>query len=104
VHQFGYARFARLVAGSPAVDGVIMVITGRYPRLLLGDREPLKALARETEKPIFMWTYTQPAEECVSLLSKAGYPLFTDMRNCACALQALADYRSARERFIQGQN
>jgi acyl-CoA synthetase (NDP forming) len=102
VHQFGYAKFARLVAGSPAVDGVITVITGRYPRLLAGDREPLQQLARETKKPIFMWTYTRPVDECISLLSETGYPLFTDMGNCARAMRALADYRSARERFMRG--
>jgi acetate---CoA ligase (ADP-forming) len=101
VHQSGYAKFARLVAGSPAVDGVIMVITGRYPRLLEGDREPLTRLARETHKPIFMWTYTRPVDACISLLSEAGYPLFTDMRNCARAMRALADYRAVRERLAR---
>jgi acyl-CoA synthetase (NDP forming) len=48
VHALGYAEFARLVAGSPAVDGVIVVVTGRSPRLLIGDREKLTTLARET--------------------------------------------------------
>jgi acyl-CoA synthetase (NDP forming) len=99
VHQSGYAKFARLVANSPAVDSVIMVITGRYPRLLEGDREPLKVLARESAKPIFMWTYTQPVDACIALLGEAGYPLFTDMGNCARTLCALADYRAARERL-----
>ena len=62
IHERGYAEFAGLVAGSPEVDGVIVVITGRHPRFLLEDREPLMALARETEKPIFMWSYTRPAD------------------------------------------
>ena len=87
VHQFGYAEFARLVAGSPAVDGVIVVVTGRYPRLLMRDREPLEKLARESAKPILMWSYTQPAQACSALLREAGYPLFTDVHNCARALR-----------------
>ena len=50
VHALGYAEFARLVAGSPAVDGVIVVVTGRSPRLLMGDREKLDdARARDRE-------------------------------------------------------
>jgi len=102
VHQLGYAEFARLVAGSSAVDGVIVVITGRYPRLLVDDREPLQKLARETAKPIFLWSYTQPAEACISLLSEAGYALFTDMSNCARTMRAMADYRSVRERLMRG--
>jgi acetate---CoA ligase (ADP-forming) len=102
VHAVGYAPFARMVAGSPAVDGVIVVVTGRHPRLLLRDREALTTLARESAKPIFMWSYTRPAEACVALMSEAGYPLFTSMVNCARAMRAMADYRCARERFLRG--
>jgi acetate---CoA ligase (ADP-forming) len=102
VHKMGYAEFARLLASSPVVDGVIVVVTAGSPRLLLGDREPLDKLARESAKPIFMWSYTQPAEACVRLLSEAGYPLFTSARNCARTLRVMAAYRADRERFIRG--
>jgi acyl-CoA synthetase (NDP forming) len=101
VHQFGYAAFARLVAASPVVDAVIVVVTGRYPRLLLRDREPLLALARESAKPIVMWSYTAPADACIALLREAGYPLFTDLRNCVRALRAMAEYRASRERLMK---
>jgi acyl-CoA synthetase (NDP forming) len=102
VHALGYAPFARLLAGSPAVDGVIVVVTGRHPRLLLRDREALTQLARESAKPVLMWSYTRPAEACVALMSEAGLPLFTSMVNCARAMRAMADYRCARERFMRG--
>jgi acetate---CoA ligase (ADP-forming) len=102
VHQMGYAEFARLVAGSPAVDGVIVVVTGRSTRLLMGDREALSLLARNTTKPIFMWSYTIPAEECVRLFSETGYPLFTSARNCARTMRAMAEYQAAREQFSRG--
>jgi len=101
VHQMGYAEFARLLATSPAVDGVIVVITGRYPRLLVGDRVPLAKLARETQKPILMWSYTKPAEACIELMREAGYPLLTDMHACARTLRAMADYRAARDHFLR---
>jgi acyl-CoA synthetase (NDP forming) len=102
VHKMGYAEFARLLAGSPVIDGVITVVTAGSPRLLLGDREPLGKLARESTKPIFMWSYTQPADVCVKLLSEAGYPLFTSARNCARAMRVMAEYRADRERFMRG--
>jgi acyl-CoA synthetase (NDP forming) len=102
VHQRGYAAFAQLVAASPAVDGVIVVVTGRSPRLLLRDRERLRSLARETAKPILMWSYTQPADVCIEMMSEAGFPLFTSVHHCARTLRAMADYRSARERSTSG--
>jgi acetate---CoA ligase (ADP-forming) len=103
IHERGYAEFARLVASSPEVDGVVVVITGRQPRFLLEDRDPLVTLARESTKPIFMWSYTRPADVCVALLGEAGYPLFTNIHNCARAMRAMADYRAARERFREGE-
>jgi hypothetical protein len=66
------------------------------------DQEALAKLARETAKPILIWSYTQPAEACVALLTSAGYPLFTHVHNCARAMRLMADYRAARERFMQG--
>jgi acetate---CoA ligase (ADP-forming) len=103
VHQLGYAAFARLLARSPMIDGVIVVVTGRYPRLLMGDREALSQLAQECDKPVFMWSYTQPAEACAKLFSDTGYPLFTNARNCARTMRAMADYSAARARATGAQ-
>jgi acyl-CoA synthetase (NDP forming) len=102
VHALGYAEFARIAAFSPALDAVIVVISGRSPRLLMGDREKLTKLARETAKPILMWSYTQPAPACSELMNEAGYPLFTDVHHCARAMRLMADYRAARERALRG--
>jgi acetate---CoA ligase (ADP-forming) len=100
VHEKGYAEFARLIAGSPLIDGVIVVVTGRSTRLLLRDRAPLEQLARESSKPILMWSYTQPVEASVKLVGEAGYPLFTSARHCARALRVMAQYRADRERVL----
>ncbi len=102
VHEIGYARFAGLLAASPALDAVIVVVTGRYPRLLERDREALAKLKRESAKPILIWSYTQPAQACIDLLGVAGYPLFTHVHHCARAMRLLADYRAARERYMRG--
>ena len=85
VQKLGYAQFARLVARSPAVDGVIVVITARRSAFLEADLPKLKDLARESDKPVFMWTYTLPAERTVEILNEAGYPPSSPLRMVAPA-------------------
>ena len=76
VHQLGYAAFARLAAQSPVIDGVMVVVTARRSAFLADDQAKLMALAKETKKPVFLWTYTLPAEKSVEIVNEAGYPLF----------------------------
>jgi acyl-CoA synthetase (NDP forming) len=101
VHKVGYAAFARLVAQSPRIDGVMVVVTARRSAFLIDDQPKLMALARETAKPVFMWTYTLPAEKSVEVLNEAGFPLFTTADGCARTMRALADYRALRERLLR---
>jgi acyl-CoA synthetase (NDP forming) len=101
VHKIGYAGLAELIVASPAIDGVIVVLTARNPANLERQREELARLAAATDKPILTWTYTLPAPASVAVLSDAGYPLFTDIRNCARTMRAMADYRALRERFLR---
>ncbi len=101
VQKLGYAEFARLVARSPSVDSVIVVITARRPAFLEADLPKLKDLARESEKPVFMWTYTLPAERTVEILNEAGYPLFTTAHGCAGTLRKMADYRALRAPLLR---
>jgi len=99
VQKLGYAQFARLVARSPSIDGVIVVITARRSAFLEADLPKLKDLARESSKPVFMWTYTLPAERTIEILNEAGYPLFTDAQGCARTMRAMIEYRLLRERL-----
>ena len=99
VHTIGYAGLAELVAASPQVDSVIVVMTARNSANLERHRQGLARLAAETSKPILTWTYTLPAPASVELLAEAGYPLFTDIQSCARTCRAMADYRALRERF-----
>ena len=101
VHKIGYAGLAGLVAQSPRVDGIIVVMTARNAANLERQREDLARLAAETAKPILMWSYTLPAPASVRLMSEVGYPLFTDIQNCARTMRAMADYRALRERFLR---
>ena len=97
VQKLGYAEFAKLVARSPLVDGVMVVVTARRSAFLEDDQEKLMALARETTKPVFMWTYTLPAERSIEVLNEAGYPLFKNADGCARTMRVMADYRARRE-------
>ena len=101
VHKVGYAEFARLVAQSPLIDGVIVVVTARRSAFLENDLQKLKDLARESNKPVFMWTYTLPSERSVEILNEAGYPLFVGAHSCARAMRALVDYRAMRECLLR---
>ena len=104
VQKLGYAQFAGLVAQSPSVDGVIVVITARRSAYLEADLPKLKDLARECPKPVFMWSYTLPAERTIEILNEAGNPLFTGAHGCARTMRAMADYRAVRERLLRSTN
>jgi acyl-CoA synthetase (NDP forming) len=99
--KIGYAGLAGLVVPSPAVDGIIVVMTARNPHNLERQKEALARLAAETPKPILMWSYTLPAPRSVEILSEAGYPLYTGLQTCARTMRAMADYRALRERFLR---
>jgi len=100
VQKMGYAGLARVVADSPVIDGVIVVVTARRSAFLEGDLQKLKDLKREVKKPVFMWTYTLPSERSVEILNEGGYPLFTGAHGCARTMRALCDYRARRERLM----
>lgn len=101
IFKLGYAGLARLVLPSPAIDGMVVVMTGRNPHSLERQKEALGRLAAETDKPILMWSYTLPAQRSVELLSEAGLPLYTSLQTCARTFRAMADYRALRERFLR---
>jgi acyl-CoA synthetase (NDP forming) len=101
VHKLGYATFAQLVAQSSLIDGVVVVVTARRSAFLEGDLEKLKDLKKNIGKPVFMWTYTLPADRSVEILNEAGYPLFTTATGCARAMRAMAAYRALRERILR---
>jgi acyl-CoA synthetase (NDP forming) len=100
VHKIGYAGLARLVIDSPLIDALIVVITARSAKNLERQRADLARLAAQAEKPVLLWSYTLPAPPASKLLRDLGYPLFTDIRNCARALAVMADWRHLRQRFL----
>jgi len=100
IRTIGYGELARLVSLSERVDAVVSVVTARATEVFQRERESLARLARETPKPILVWSYTLPSMETARIVAEAGLPLCTDMRNCARALAALAEYAEVKEKFV----
>src|SRR5262245_7282700 len=100
VHKIGYAGLSRLVIESPLIDALIVVITARSAKNLERQRADLARLAAQAEKPVLLWSYTLPVPPASKLLRDLGYPLFTDIRNCARALAVMADWRALRQRVL----
>jgi acetate---CoA ligase (ADP-forming) len=98
VQKLGYAEFARIVARSPSIDSVIVVVTARRSAFLEADLPKFKELARTTEKPVLMWSYTLPSERTTEILNDIGFPLFMSAPGCARTLRKLADYAARRGR------
>ena len=97
----GYATFAQLVARSSLVDAVVVAVTARRSAFLERDLQKLKELKKNIRKPVFMWTYTLPADRSVEILNEAGYPLFGTAIGCARTVRAMADFRAMHERMLR---
>lgn len=101
VHKLGYAGMAELVVDSPSIDSVIVIMSGRAGQRVVDERDTMLRVKQAATKPILMWSYTLPALETIATLADVGYPLFTNMRNCARTLAAMASYEETRRRFLK---
>lgn len=97
IRSIGYHGLARLAVSSPVVDGAIVVMSGRAAAHLEHEQADLAAVARDTTKPILLWSYTLPVPRSVEIIADAGLPLFTSLGNAARAFCALVEWREARE-------
>ncbi len=101
IRAVGYANLAKMTAASDEVDSVIAISSARNASRYESEFEAMAKVARETEKPIVFNSYTMPKPEGFEIIGRAGYPLYTNMRNCSHALVCLADYRAFREKFLK---
>jgi acyl-CoA synthetase (NDP forming) len=97
IHALGYAGMAELVLDAPSIDSVIVVMSGRAGERVVAERERLMRVKAASTKPVLMWSYTLPVPHTLTTLAETGYPIFTNMKNCARALAVMTDYRAARE-------
>ena len=100
VRAIGYGGMASLVVGSPVVDGIIVVMSGRAAEHLVHEASKLAELRKSSPKPILMWSYTLPAAASVKVLSECGYPLFTNMQHAVITMRAMAEWQGHRTAFL----
>lgn len=93
----GYARFAEIVAASSEVDAVIVVCSARTAATVNREVEALGGLGSTSEKPILFWSYSQPIERTMDVISIAGFPLTTSLRNTVAGIARMVSYRKKRE-------
>ncbi len=101
IREVGYPNLIRMTAASDEVDAIIAIASARNASRYEPDLEPMTAVAREAEKPIFFNSYTMPKPEGFAVFGRAGFPVFTNMRNTAHVISCLADYRAFREKFLK---
>lgn len=101
IHALGYAGMAELVLDCPSIDSVIVVMSGRAGERVVAERDRLLRVKQSAGKPILMWSYTLPVPQTLTTLAETGYPIFTNMRNCARTLAVMADYLAAREAALR---
>jgi acyl-CoA synthetase (NDP forming) len=96
IRQIGYHGMATLAAKAASIDGVLVVMSGRATQHIEHESDDLARLARETEKPIVLWSYTLPTPRSREVLTGTGLPLVTNLRHAARAMRALADWSEWR--------
>jgi acyl-CoA synthetase (NDP forming) len=101
IHALGYAGMAELVLDSASIDSVIVVMSGRAGERVVAERDRLMRVKAASTKPILMWSYTLPVPHTLTTLAETGYPIFTNMRNCARTLAVMTDYRAARDAALR---
>ncbi len=101
IREIGYIRLAQLATQAKNVDSVIMVASTARKDSFERERPEFFEVVGTLEKPIACWSYTSPHEISSEIFAETGIPLHTNMRNCVHSIAALADYRTALQRFAE---
>jgi acyl-CoA synthetase (NDP forming) len=75
---------------SEEVDAVVIATSLAAPGRLEADKPELADVMARHGKPLLVYTYTEPAESCVRVLTELGVPWYTSSTRVARALQVLA--------------
>ncbi len=100
IREIGYAGMADLVLPSPAIDAVVVVMSGRAAEHLAHEREKLTALKARAKKPVVMWSYTLPMPASTRILAETGLPVMTNVHNAVITLRHMADWHALRQRHL----
>jgi acyl-CoA synthetase (NDP forming) len=93
-------RVFDLIAADPAVDVIVIGLTGALGRLTDRFAEDIVAFIDEVPKPVVVtWNSFKTDEQGFKTLIDAGVPLFRSFRNCFAALRTFAQYQHASSSF-----
>ncbi|WP_172978307.1 CoA-binding protein [Microbacterium sp. SYP-A9085] len=79
----------RTLIDSGEVDLVVLTTSLSSQGRLIGDREALARLVRESSVPIAVFSYTKPAASSAAILNELGVPWYTSSARAARGLAAL---------------
>jgi acyl-CoA synthetase (NDP forming) len=93
-------RVLELIAADPAVDVIVVGLTGALGRMTDNFAEDVCRFADDTGTPVVVtWNSFKTDEDGFRRLVEAGLPLFRSFRNCFAALRAFFDYQERAQRF-----
>jgi acetate---CoA ligase (ADP-forming) len=93
-------RVFHLLADDPAVDVIVVGLTGALGRLTDSFAQDIARVIDDLPKPIVAtWNSFKTDEPGFSTLINTGVPLFRSFRNCFGALRAFADYQERARSF-----
>ncbi len=101
IREVGYPNLMKMTAASDEIDAIIAIASARNAARYEPELEQLTVAAHEAEKPIVFNSYTMPKPEGFAVFGRAGFPVFTNMRNTAHVIACMADYRAFRENFLK---
>lgn len=94
----GFGPVLELLLASDEVDAIVLVTTLLSPERLADEEATLRGLLDGSGKPLVVYSYTQPSEESVEVLSRLGLAWYTSGHRAARALRALWDRTRAVRR------
>ena len=97
----GYAKPLEVLAGSDAIDAVVVTCSMIRSDLITSELERLQRLGKWCRKPIVFCAYTRANPEAVRALAAANFPCFASANNAARVLAAMFDYREFLDRVAE---
>ena len=92
VIEAGYAAPLKIMLACSELDAVVVVCATYSAEYIAADMETLRSIRESSDKPVLFCTYTAANPDAMKLLVEAGFPVMTDMQNCASALSSMVNY------------
>jgi acyl-CoA synthetase (NDP forming) len=94
--RVGPAEVLAAIADDPDVDTLVLATTLARARRIEEDRAMLEQIVASVDKPMVVYTYTEPSPLARDVLRELRLPLYTGIAGCADGVAALAAAGVAR--------